>query len=198
MKQKITLIIFTIGLLFTAIKAQNVCSALPQNVGIRSFKLGMTEAEAKRRYPKIQIWRDTNNIGMNYSVIGQSYTPLDEVFTESEREGIEYVELYFLDKKLARFRIAYDGFTEFDSITEFTNSIVKTLKLPSADKWQKEKENSLRLNCSNFYIISRLEVKQMASELSKPSLFLSINDFEKTLEEWKKTEKQKQKETFKP
>jgi hypothetical protein len=108
------------------------------------------------------------------------------------------VELTFLDKQLALIKIAYDGFTEWNSINEFIDTTSKQLKLPLSENWQVIKKNTLRLDCKDFFIISNLDPKLGRYDLQKPSLLISTNNFDAQLEEREKTKKDRQKQVFRP
>ena len=86
-------------ILSSTLSAQNsACTVSGQSITIRGFRLGMTESEATRRYPKIEIYNQNDGNGLSTSNI----SALGEIFTESERDGLSSVFLWFLDKKLAK------------------------------------------------------------------------------------------------
>jgi hypothetical protein len=197
--KKLSFLITTILLLISSSFGQEYrCPATSSSVVIRGFRLGMTETEVKRRYPKIQIFKDLDNNGLTLINIDGSSYDYEEVFTESERKGLRFVSIKFLDKKIVRIGIDYDGFTEWNSTKEFTDAISKNLRLPLADKWQKLNEKSFQLSCGDFFIISKLEPKSGTGSLQKPSLLLSINDFDKIIKEGVEDRKERQRKTFKP
>ncbi len=175
-----------------------ICSTTAQNIVLRGFRLGMTETEVKKRYPKISFSKDSEVVGLSYSNISRSSSDFEEVFTEDEREGLSSVDLTFFNKMLSEFRITYDGFTEWDSLEEFTDISTKAFNLPLSTNWQKYNRISLKLVCKDFYIISTLEPKLGRYELQKPKLYFSFNDFKEKLETQKKTQKEEQKKVFKP
>lgn len=174
------------------------CTSASQNLVIRGFRLQMTESEAKRRYPKIRIFQNQDGNGLSTAGIGFPYQDFDEVFTEVERKSLSSVELTFLDKQLALIKIAYDGFTEWNSINEFIDTTSKQLKLPLSGNWQVIKKNTLRLDCRDFFIISNLDPKLGRYDLQKPSLLISKNNFDAQLAEREKTKKDRQRQIFKP
>jgi hypothetical protein len=195
----LSFILASLFLFSSSLIAQNsFCAVAGQSVSVRGFRLGMTETEVKKRYPKIDITKDLDVVGLSHSSISKPSSDFEEVFTEEEREGLSSVELSFFNKTLSEFRITYDGFTEWDSLEEFTNSSAKALKLPLSVNWQKFNPISLKLVCKDFYIISTLEPKLGRYELQKQKLYFSLNDFKDKLETQKKNQKEEQKKVFKP
>lgn len=196
MKRIFLVLIFELFL--TTFSFGQLCSNSPQSVVVRGFYLGMTEDAAKKRYPKIIFFKDLDVVGLTSWTLPPSGSS-DDIFTESEREGLESVQLKFFDKKLSQIKIVYNGFTEWDSLKEFTDASSKALKLPLADGWQKTSdENSIKIVCKDFYVISHLEPVRGAYELQEPSLFFSFNDFETKLDARKNSQKENQKKIFKP
>lgn len=192
-------LLFLLLLFSESLFAQNSACVLTGNsVTIRGFRLGMTEAEAKKRYPKIEISDDINVVGLSYSTISKPSSHFDEVFTEEESEGLNSVELSFFDKKLSEIKVSYDGFTEWDSLEEFTDASAKVLKLPLSPNWQKMNQLTLRLNCNDFHVISMLAPKRSNYELQISKLFFSLDNFKDNIEARKKSQKEEQKKVFKP
>lgn len=194
--------IFVLSILFlltSSLFAQNsVCTATGQSIKIRGFNLGMTEVEVKKKYPKIEIFKSSEVIGLSHSAVSKSTSEFEEVFTEEERKGINSIQLTFFDKILSEFRITYDGFTEWDSLEEFTNASAKVLSLPLSSNWQKFNRISLKLDCKDFYVLSTLEPKLGRYELQSSKLFFSYFDLKEKLEAQKKNQKEQQKKVFKP
>lgn len=197
MKKSFLLISFLFFLSSSLIGQNKECSVIGKDVTLRGFKLGMSEEEAKHRYPKIEIFQKEGK-SVSTAIIGTGYTSLEQVFSESEREGLSSVELTFLNKALARINVAYNGLTEWNSVNEFTNASAEQLKLPLSSQWKKTDTISLRLNCKDFYIVSRVEPKLGKYELQKPILFFSINDYAQKLKAIEESNMEKQKDHFKP
>ncbi|MDQ4119833.1 MAG: hypothetical protein M3209_00015 [Acidobacteriota bacterium] len=197
------IIVFTfLLLLFIPVisKAQEskTCSASPQSIIVRGFKLGMTETEVKRRFPKISIWEQSGDTGLTYVAEQMSSSSFRETFTEADREGISAIDLNFIEKKLARIAIKYTGFTEWKSITEFTDAIAKSLKLPLAINWQKLDDEKLRVSCNGFFAEVHFTPKLSPYILQAQSLTLSISDYENILKQREQTKNERQKQVFKP
>lgn len=184
-------------LLGSATYGQN-CQALSQNVVVRAFSLGMTEAQVKKRYPKIEFYKDSGVVGVT-KWSGERPTSFDDVFTETEREDLARVELTFFDKKLSRIKIIYTGFIKWDSLAEFTDVSAKVLKLPPAADWHKtDDEESIKIECKDFSVVSKLELPRSQYELQEPSLLFTLNSLESDLKNKQKALEDSQKREFKP
>lgn len=188
-------LLFFVGI---SVAQGQVCTNTGQSIDLRGFKLGMTETEVKKRYPKISFSKNSDVVGLSYSNISRGSSDFEDVFTEDERKGLSSVDLTFFNKILSDFRITYDGFTEWDSLEEFTDKSAKALSLPLSTNWQKYNRISLKLVCKDFYIISTLEPKLGRYELQVPRLFFSFSDFKEKVETQKKIQKEEQKKIFKP
>jgi hypothetical protein len=177
--------------------AQSAGCPSGSSVVVRGFKLGMTESDVLRRYPKIEIYDQKTGNGVTTSSSGQS-PALDAVFSEEVRKGIGTIDLVFLDKKLAKIEVAYDGFTEWVSMTEFVNAIAGPLKLPEAVSWKAEDKRTLKLSCSDFEATIIWEQKRSQYEVQKQVLILSIAKFKDVVDSREKNKNESQKKVFKP
>lgn len=195
---KILFLTISLLVIFVTVSFGQNCQTASQSVVVRGFSLGMTEESIKKRHPKIEFFKDLDVAGLS-SWTSSSAGSSDDIFTEAERENLELIQLTFFDKKLSQIKVVYNGFTEWDSLTEFTDASSKALKLPPSTSWQSISDKyAVRLDCQDFYVVSKLDPARSNYELQEPSLFLSFNDFATKLEGRKKSQKETQKKDFKP
>lgn len=196
--KRILSVITSLLLLTLTYNAQTgICTNSSQSIQIRGFRLGMTQSEITRRYPKIEFYSQDDGNGLTTSSTGISPS-LDAIFNDTEREDLKSVVLSLLDKKLQQIEIAYNGFTEWNSLKDFTDAIARNLKIPLAVNWQPLDKTALRLNCKDFFIIVRLEPKRGKYEVQNQSLLISTNDFQSQLDAREAQKKERQQKTFKP
>jgi hypothetical protein len=170
---------------------------LPELLG---FKLGMTIPQLKQRYPKLfeeyNFDPDTNGY-LELDLTGFYDSRLSKFMNETERKGLDGLKLAFLDDKLVKMRIVYDGFTEWDSVDEFLNSIAKNLKLPVTG-WKNTSDKTRQLDCSGASLEVRLDPKLGQYELQKPSITFVEQGIDDVLKERERTKKDRQRREFKP
>lgn len=195
---KFSILLLCFVFLFVKPLLAQECQNVAKSVLIRGFSLGMTEGIVKKRYPKIEFFKDLDVVGLSSWTMPGSGSS-DDIFTEAEREGLESLNLTFFDKKLSQINIVYNGFTEWDSLSEFTNASSKSLNLPPSVNWKRtDDKNAIRIDCKDFFVIARLEMPRSRYELQEPSLFFSLTAFESNLKNRKNTQKEEQKKIFKP
>lgn len=181
----------------TALFAQtSKCDRVAATLSIRGLAIGMTEAEVTKRFPKLEIYRRDDGLGISTSTHNRQ-SHIAEIYGEEVSRGLAQIHIGFLDKKVARLHFTYDGFTEWRSSDEFVDAVAKGLNLPGASSWI-GKSSSRELVCNDFTITARFTDKIGQYELQSQELLVVRNDYKAELERREKDRVEHQKRVFKP
>lgn len=128
-------------LLTSAIAAQSgqMCSmASKETPTVRGIKLGMTRAEIQQ------------SSGFDLKSGDRVHIfPAIEIFKSAAFEGIESMEMSFIDNRLTELEVVYDG-PVWDDVTEFARSLSKAWNLDPSHWFFNEAKTTGMLRCSAF------------------------------------------------
>lgn len=114
-----------------------------QSPRLRGLRLGMTAAQLSERYPRLPALR-ADEFGQVKTTVG-GLKDIDE----AAFEGVEGVEVNFVDDRLVEFALHYKG-VPFDSMEQFMAQLHESLKLPGA--WVGEGYAPRKLTCQGFEV----------------------------------------------
>jgi hypothetical protein len=106
---------------------------------IRGFRLGMSAAQVKARFPVFQLKPDEYGVAEFLIQVGGN------VFGDKSLDGVESISLYFVDERLASFNVSYKNVIAWQSDEQFRERISRALNLPAA--W-----NGPTLRCEGFSV----------------------------------------------
>ena len=109
---------------------------------------------------------------------------------QAEFEGVDTIEVQFLDDKLVSLKIDYDSSTKWENSREFTATIAKTLNLPSTG-WRGRQEYA-ELECADFKVVTTTDI------LGKGELMITKSDLDQVLVQRRKDIEEKKRRAFKP
>jgi hypothetical protein len=173
---------------FTFTPATGKCSTNTGQFGaVRTIKLGMSTEQLKEIFPALSI--RTYDFLPTQSATVRPYT---ETFS-----GIRLIGFEFVDDKLVSFQFDYDSDIEWASIIEFKNQVANSLKLPS-DSWDSSLDRDgtgvAMTECQGFKVSTIL---LRTTELNYSVKVEKSNFYQEALDK-ERTEKEKQKKSFKP
>lgn len=108
---------------------------------LRGLRLGMTAAQLSERYPRLPALKADE-----FGQVKATFASLKEV-DEAAFEGVESVNVNFVDDRLVAFSIFYKA-APFDSMDQFLAQLRESLKLPGP--WAGEGYAPRRLSCDGF------------------------------------------------
>jgi hypothetical protein len=112
-----------------------------QSPRLRGLRLGMTADQLGERYPRLPALRADE-----FGQVKTSFGGLQDI-DGAAFEGVESVELNFVDDRLVGFALHYKG-VPFDSMEQFMAQLRESLKLPGA--WVGEGYAPRKLTCEGF------------------------------------------------
>ncbi len=198
-------IVFMLSLSLPASGQSSQCSLkIDNSPTVRSFKLGMTVQELSSKNPTLKapelklLEPDVN--GFASVTLNKSVAPtLEEYLPKIDVSGVGNISLSFLDNRLVKLRITYDGLTsEWGNVATFLPAIADSLKLPEPSNWRTTDKITRALDCDNFTVTVRLEPKLGRYEVESPSVTFSEAGLNEILQKRKETEKERQRKLFKP
>lgn len=188
-----------------SIQQSNSCDLKKAQIpAVRSFKLGLTKKEVIRLHPKLGSkdlpWHRPDPNGY-VEISFDDYGEFERLLPEIDREGLSSIKLAFLDDRLVKLRVVYNGFTEWGNINEFLSVMITHLKLPEASRWEKAKteiSEIRRLVCKELMIEVELEPRVSQYALETPSLTIIEAGLETELLHRESTRKERKRKIFKP
>lgn len=170
---------------------------------VRGFKLGTSLNELIRRHPKLRARElsllDPDPNGYAHLELDHGASPnFEDYIPTADTKGLSGVSFAFLDGRVVKLQITYDGFTEWENVSEFLSALAKPLHLPGPDQWQAASDDILRLTCNNNLIEVKLEPKQGIYSMQRPSISFVDLSFEETIKERERDRKARQRRIFKP
>ena len=158
---------------------------------VRGLKLGMTTRDVKIRHPELPVG-EPDEFGYVVSDISSSY--VQSALRPPDGEDLDSVTLAFLDGRLVKFRVTYNGLTKWPDADEFLKALISNLKLPAASAWKVIDPSTRQLDCADTSIQVKLEPAQSRYELQRPSIAFVLNDVDKVLAERRLRREQRQQE----
>ena len=166
---------------------------------VRGFKIGQSYEEIEKTFPPADLsgvydWKgDLGTKRITISGVQQaarlvaypSETPSEWV---KRFEGVERIELLFLDGKLASIEVNYDSTTQWRSLQEFTSAIASTLSLPSKG-WRGT--FPIALDCTGLRVETR-------GGLPNPQLIIKTGTLESELMRCKTAVEKQKRHKLKP
>lgn len=151
---------------------------------LHGFRLGMTKEavdalaeKVERGQTVILAWRK-----QGYGSEERTLFPASEEF-----KGVDAILLNTLDGKLARVHVRYGKDAELFTSTEFAARVGRALQLPAA-AWRTDRAKEFyEIQCEGFYVT-----------VSRPSVTLAADSFDKTLMQRKAVDEEKKRKEFKP
>jgi hypothetical protein len=196
------IITFTVLLLALTSVARAQCTLKPEeSPEVRGLKLGQSYEDVKKGFPRGRyvsgISDYPNELGLRRFRVSDlsRLAPylLDSDVTIPEGwgkrfEGVEELELRFLDDKLASIEIGYDSSTKWDDPSEFTSAISQALKLPL--KGWHGRSDKAQLECSGFEVITEI--------ILNPTLTIRTVGLDEEIQRRKVEAEKSKKKVFKP
>jgi hypothetical protein len=120
-----------------------------RGVSLRGFTLGMSEAEVRRRLPRLQTKAGPRGMrSASVFFVGKTNPP------PAELKGVALMGFDFLEGRAARVAVGYDASIKWDSLEEFTRHTGEALRLPAV--WRAHRgltDNLLRsISCDDAAI----------------------------------------------
>ena len=184
----------------------SVCTLkLEQAPEVRGFKLGMTIAQVKTQYPRLEVPKPNkyglaqlllefvpSDLSMRKGMVTLENSTLVSTHNYPEFQGLRYATFRFFDDKIYFIELQYDGKTKWRDIDEFAERISISLKLPREWEEMQESEEQLLIRCQGFRVIVKLE------NPTTPLLHLSDPLPILLLKERRAESENKKRDTFKP
>jgi hypothetical protein len=170
---------------------------IPQSPTIRGLKLGMPLTEVRSLFPSM-----AREAALLSGIPGRTvpdetgflskyiYSPN---LTNKNFEGIDELQMDFLDGRLVSFSVDYDYSTKWAGIDEFVSKMSSALNLPMAwtDNRMVLEEKSKRMDCDGFQVVAEIE-------LSSGSIKISEVGITEIRQRRRKEVESKRREAFKP
>jgi hypothetical protein len=153
---------------------------------LRGFKLGQTLKDTKARFPSIRFVTAREDGYSTEILDGYDLRESDK----SQFSGLRSIWASFLDGKLASIDFRYDDSVKWNSVTEFTDRVSETLKLPKV--WSSENSFTNHLDCDGFFL------EAMAHSGLETRLRVRRSDLDGILEKRKQTAEEKRRQDFNP
>jgi hypothetical protein len=216
---KVTCTLVVLILLLSAIQvtgqnrtqAQPCSMSLEQAPAARGFRLGQDVEEIIARWPRLRYWhaksRQIEQDGA-YNLPFSMYDKGRKLNLGEEMEGVDNINLFFLDDKLYYLVVMYSEYEPQD-INDFIQQASESLGLPTSG-WRRESASSARLTCKGFEL--HIQTGKEGRRVEPPALILldaaaagelrRRQDERKRLESERQLEKQREAErkrrVFKP
>jgi hypothetical protein len=167
---------------------------LAQAPAIRGFRLRMTLAEVRARFPTLQVKAAAREGYTDATIYAQ------ELRGNTDFKGINRVTLQFLDNRITFIAVEYDDSVRWDSVDELLPSLTSSLGLPGLSAWRAsfpQDDGGLRakrLTCDGFQVDvwTLLNTQILFTDLATPEAQRIRQEKEKVEQE------QKQRRDFKP
>ena len=153
---KIKFIFLLLGVFTTSAFAQGggKCTAtlaqLPTVAELYGFKPGMTLAQVRARFPRLEVGR-ADQFGVTKTSVNPSFDP---TLDKTGLAGVRTLAFDFLDGQLYTLSIGYDAEFKWQTLEDFLPGIDKALNLP--DAWVKKDWRGQELDCADFQLTARL------------------------------------------
>jgi hypothetical protein len=119
---------------------------LPVAPELMGFRLGMTKAEIKTRFPQTDFGR-TDHFGVSKTTINPQFDPrIDQI----KFAGVRSISLDLLDERLVSLWIGYDETFKAKTIEDFVKLISASLKVN--DEWSPWRGRGKQLKCADFQL----------------------------------------------
>lgn len=184
--------------LCTAAHAQKCELNIEQSPTLRGFKLGMTASQAHGRLRGVAFPTPDALGGQKVALTAAA---LRRSAPDSSA-GVKRGELEFLDGRLVRVEVVYDGTVEWDGIDDFIFRLSQTLGLPPSWPGTSEPSRYSRrlfsvksLECGGFTVKAILVKGPRGQEALLELLDASLSQ---TLDDRQRLLREKRREAFKP
>ncbi|MDQ3253629.1 MAG: hypothetical protein M3R15_06940 [Acidobacteriota bacterium] len=170
--------------------AAQECSLKPEQAPVvRGFRLGMTTEEVREKVAGAGGLDKADELGMTETTI----YPF-QLKSKDDAQGLQYVRLSFLDRRLTDIELRYDGSTDWDGVDQFAAKVSESLQLPKMGRGRFGVLNRRvrTLECGGF------RVQAMLIEDDRGALTLTEGGVKEIIEKRKAEAKEKQRQTFKP
>lgn len=128
-----------------------------QSPALRGFRLGMTLAEVSARFPRYEI-SEADSCGRLNVYMDATFGRLGaEARRPEEFDGVQGIQLGFLDGRLNYLRVTYDGGTFWKGVGEYLVALSGSLGLPAS--WYKGEDRTTlsqahTLGCDGFKVVA--------------------------------------------
>jgi hypothetical protein len=148
-----------------------LCSLkLSEAPAIRGFKLGMTDADLKSKFPGIRIETPTR---YGETVVNLEFTPADLSFRKGvvnqrqsvlistqnfpEFEGIRKAGFNLVDGAIFSITAVYSDEAKWRNVDQFAEKVSSLLHIPSSWSDDNKQDGVLHLRCRGFWLRAELE-----------------------------------------
>jgi hypothetical protein len=123
---------------------------LPTAAELYGFKPGMTLAQVRARFPRLEVGR-ADQFGVMKTSVNPTFDP---TLDKTGLAGVRTFGFDFLDGQLYTLSIGYDAEFKWQTLEDFLPGIDKALNLP--DAWLKKDWRGQELDCADFQLTARL------------------------------------------
>lgn len=189
------LIIFSIG---ATARAQKCELTLEQSPTLRGFTLGMASSQANSRLRGMIFPKPDALGGQKVALTSAALRRI----TPDSSAGVKRGELEFLDGRLVRIEVVYDGSVEWDGIDDFIFRLSQSLGLPpiwpgtSEPSYYARRAFSVKALACDGFLVRAILVKSSGGQ--EASLEILDASLQQTLEDRRRFLREKKRETFKP
>lgn len=166
------------------------CSLKPEQApALRGFRLGMTTEEVKEKVAGLGGLDKTDELGTTETTVYPS-----QLKSKDDAQGLQNVQLRFLDQRLTDIELRYDASTRWDGVEQFAAKVSESLQLPKMGKGRFGFLNrrTRTLECGGF------RMRAMLVEDDRGVLTFAEVGMKEIVEKRKADLKEKQRQTFKP
>lgn len=168
-------------------------------MALRGFTLGMSEAEVRRRLPRLQVKGDRHGLSSAVFFVGPAGPPPVEL------KGVAGMAFTFKGGRVARISVGYYDSIKWDSLEEFTERTAEALRLPKAWLAYRHTDYMPRrgLFCDDVSLVTYFASPSLTDK--SPVLTLedsaALDNFTRRVdaaEEQRRRAEERKKQTFKP
>jgi membrane-bound lytic murein transglycosylase D len=159
---------------------------LAQSPELRGFRLGMTLAQVREKLGD----GDYTERAFPQSEFGERSMGVSGYQLKGENsKGVSRAEFGFLDDRLTRIQIIYDGSVKWNSPAEFISRVVEALGLPTSNETDMAR---YRLDCGGFFV----DIDYGSGYM--PNVTISDPEVSKVVETRRAEKEEKKRREFKP
>lgn len=182
-------------------RSDEMCRAVVlRGVSLRGFTLGMSEAEVRRRLPRLRV--TAGRYGLSSGTVlfgGRAAGPPPEL------KGVAGVAFTFMEGRVARILVGYDDSIRWDSLDEFVGRTAEALRLPKAWPAYRRADNapSRGLVCDDVSLVTHFANPYATHKgpiltLEDRAAFEVFAQHVSAAEEQRRRAEERKKRTFKP
>jgi hypothetical protein len=196
-----TLVVFILLLPSMQVTGQNRTQAQPcsmpreQAPAVRGFRLGQNVEEIITKWPRLRyLHAKSRQIELDgaYDLPFSMYDNGRKLNLGEEMEGVDNINLFFLDDKLYYLVVMYSDY-EPQGINDFIQQASESLGLPALG-WRQESASSARLTCKGFEL--HIQTGKEGRRVGPPALILldtaAAGELRRRQEERKRLESERQ------